>query len=210
MTWDDVTYCCESTNSLANASFEGLVDHLEEIATKDGFDVKKMINSLIGVFGRTHSYLYKSFSSTNKLELLEMITGKSPSYMSNLGDMWEIVVKTEMKRIKTTRVILDQILDIETLRIAEMIRLATTIKNVVPMSCLTDCVTFWSPCRTALKLKDCLQGVVDSRGDPLYRFQEALDPFNKYCPKWRPQTIELPIQEPESLWQRRRGTPWSR
>ena len=100
--------------------------------------------------------------------------------------------KTEVKSIKTLRVLFDQILDIETLRIAEMIRLGTTIKNVVPMSCLTDCVTFWSPCRTAEKLRSLLRGVVDSSGEPLYRFQETEDPFNKYCPKWRPQIISMP------------------
>ena len=193
VTWDDVTHCCKSTASLTADFFDSLVDHLEDIATKEGFDMKKMINSLIGVFGRTHSYLYKSYSSTNKLELLELTSGSSQmTYMNNFGDTFEIVIKTEVKSIKTLRVIFDQILDIETLRIAEIRRQGTSIKNVIPMSCLTDCVTFWSPCRTAEKLRILLRGVVDSSGEPLYRFQETSEEFIKYCPQWRPQIISMP------------------
>ena len=142
-----------------------------------------MINVLIGVCGRTHSYLYKSYSPTNKLELLEMTPGK-PACISNLGDLFEIVVKTEVLSIRTTRVIFNQIWDIETSRIAEVIRLGTSIKNVIPMSCRTDCATSWSPRASSKRLRGCLSSVMDSKGEPVYRFQEAEDAFNKYCPKW--------------------------
>ena len=57
VTWDDVTHCCKSTSSLASDFFDGLVDHLSEAATREGFDMKKMINLLIGGFGRTHSHI---------------------------------------------------------------------------------------------------------------------------------------------------------
>ena len=43
VTWDDVTHCCKSTGSLTANFFDSLVDHLEDIATKEGFDVKKMV-----------------------------------------------------------------------------------------------------------------------------------------------------------------------
>ena len=66
--------------------------------------MKKMINPLIGVFGRTHSYLYKSYLTTNKLELLEMTSGEpQQTCMSSLGNTFEIVIKTEQKHQNSER-----------------------------------------------------------------------------------------------------------